>query len=172
LTKEKTKIWVNEQIRAKQVRVISAKGEQLGIFPLKEALKIAQKEELDLVEVAPDNNPPVCRILDYGKFKYQREKQKRKAKKRQATDTLKEVRLSYKIGEHDLKTKLNRISKFLKEGHKVKISLRFKGREMMYRERGKKILERVVREVETVGRVESYPSMRDKTIEQYLVPKN
>jgi len=171
LVKEKAKIRVNEQIRARKVRVISVKGEQLGVFPLKEALEIAQKEELDLVEVAPDSSPPVCRILDYGKFKYQREKQKKKARKKQATDTLKEVRLSYKIGEHDFETKLNRISKFLKEGHKVKISLRFKGREMIYRERGKKILERVIQEVEAIGRAETSPSMRGRSIEQYLVPK-
>ncbi|MEA1964268.1 MAG: translation initiation factor IF-3 [Candidatus Aerophobetes bacterium] len=171
MSKKKAEIRVNEQIRAKQVRVIGVKGEQLGLFPLKEALKIVQKEGLDLVEVAPDSNPPVCRILDYGKFKYQREKQRKKARKKQATDTLKEVRLSYKIGEHDLETKLNRISKFLQEGHKVKISLRFKGREMIYRERGEKILERVIQEVEEVGKAESSPSMRGRSIEQYLVPK-
>ena len=150
--------------------MIDEKGEQLGIFSHQEALKIAQEKELDLVEVAPEAKPPVCRILDYGKFRYQREKRRKQSKQRHSTD-LKEVRMSYKIGEHDFEVKLRKIQQFLKGGHRVKVSLRFRGREMIYKERGRGILERVSQTVKEVGKVESTPSMSGRVIEQYLIPR-
>lgn len=122
------------------------------------------------MEVAPQANPPVCRILDYGKFKYQQEKKRKKVKKKSA-NTIKEVRLSYRIGEHDFEVKVRKVCRFLKEGHRVKISLRFKGREMIYREQGTKILERVSKGIGELGKAEKSPSMSNRVVEQYLVPK-
>ena len=122
------------------------------------------------MEVAPQANPPVCRILDYGKFKYQQEKKKKKVKKKSA-NTIKEVRLSYRIGEHDFEVKVRKVCKFLKEGHRVKISLRFKGREMIYREQGTKILERVSKGIGELGKAEKSQSMSNRVVEQYLVLK-
>ncbi|HDN84180.1 MAG TPA: translation initiation factor IF-3 [Candidatus Aerophobetes bacterium] len=162
---------VNEEIRARKVRLIDAQGRQMGIFSREQALEIARKEELDLVEVAPQANPPVCRLLDYGKFKYQLDKKRRKNRKKQTSDTLKEIRLSYKIGDHDLQIKVKKVQQFLKEGHRVKLSIRFRGRENIYKEEGKQLLEKVAKEVEDVGKVESRPSVGDRKIEQYLVPK-
>jgi len=162
---------VNEEIRASKVRLIDAQGRQMGIFSREQALEIARKEELDLVEVAPQANPPVCRLLDYGKFKYQLDKKRRKNRKKQTSDTLKEIRLSYKIGDHDLQIKVKKVQQFLKEGHRVKLSIRFRGRENIYKEEGKQLLEKVAKEVEDVGKVESRPSVGDRKIEQYLVPK-
>ena len=162
---------VNEEIRALRVRLIDAEGKQMGILPRREALEIARREGLDLVEVAPQANPPVCRLLDYGKFKYQMDKKRKKNRKKQSSDTLKEIRLSYKIGEHDLQIKVRKVEQFLKEGHRVKLSVRFRGRESIYKEEGKRILERVAKEVENVGRVETRPSVGDRKIEQYLIPK-
>lgn len=151
--------------------MIDEKGEQLGIFSCQEALKIAQEKELDLVEVAPEAKPPVCRILDYGKFRYQRDKRRKQSKQRHSTNALKEVRMGYKIGEHDFEVKLRKIQQFLKGGHRVKVSLRFRGREMIYKERGRGILERVSQNVKEVGKVESTPSMSGRVIEQYLIPR-
>jgi len=162
---------VNEEIRARKVRLIDAQGRQMGIFSREQALEIARKEELDLVEVAPQANPPVCRLLDYGKFKYQLDKKRKKNRKKQTSDTLKEIRLSYKIGDHDLQIKVKKVQQFLKEGHRVKLSIRFRGRENIYKEEGKQLLEKVAKEVEDVGKVESRPSVGDRKIEQYLVPK-
>jgi translation initiation factor IF-3 len=162
---------VNEEIRASRVRLIDAEGKQMGILPRKEALEIARREGLDLVEVAPQANPPVCRLLDYGKFKYQMDKKRKKNRKKQSSDILKEIRLSYKIGEHDLQIKVRKVEQFLREGHRVKLSVRFRGRESIYKEEGKRMLERVAKEVEDVGRVETRPSVGDRKIEQYLIPK-
>jgi len=164
-------MWVNEEIRARKVRLIDAQGKQLGILPLKQALEIARSEGVDLVEVAPQATPPVCRLLDYGKLKYQLDKKKRKTKKKQSSDVLKEIRLSYHIGKHDLEIKTKKIYRFLQEGHKVKISVRFRGRERIYREEGKRLLEQVVKQVEEVGKVEARLSETGERLEQYLIPK-
>lgn len=135
-------------------------------------MRIAKDGGMDLLEVAPGADPPVCRILDYGKFRYQQEKRRKKSKKPHDTNILKEVRLGYRIGEHDFQIKCRKVSKFLEEGHKVKIVLRFRGREMIYQDRGKEILERLVREVEDIGRVASHPTAKGRRLEQYIVPKS
>ncbi len=153
------------------MRLIDEKGEQVGIFSLEKALGIAQEKGGDLVEVSSEANPPVCRILDYGKFKYQQEKRRKKAKKKHSANALKEVRLSCRIGEHDFEVKVKKICEFLEEGHRVKLSLRFRGREMIYKERGRAILERVIEKIEGIGKVESTPAISNRTIEQYLIPK-
>ncbi len=153
------------------MRLIDEEGEQAGIFPSEKALEIAREKGRDLVEVAPEADPPVCRILDYGKFKYQQEKRRKKAKKKHSTNALKEVRLSCRIGEHDFEVKVRKVCEFLKEGHRVKLFLRFRGREMIYKERGKAILKRVIEKIEGIGKTESAPSVSGRTIEQYLIPK-
>ena len=132
---------------------------------------MAEEQGLDLVEVAPEANPSVCRILDYGKFKYEQEKRRKKSKKKHTTNVLKEVRLSYRIGEHDFEVKMRKISKFLKEGHRVKVSLRFRGREMIYKDRGATILRRITEEMQDFGKVDSSPAMSGRSMEQYLIPK-
>ncbi len=162
---------VNERIKASKVRLVDARGKQMGVVSLKQALEAARKEELDLVEVSPQATPPVCRLLDYGKLKYQLDKKRRKTKKKQSSDVLKEIRLSYRIGKHDLETKIKKVHNFLQEGHKVKISVRFKGREKIYKEEGKLLLKQVIERVEEVGRVESRPADIGRRFEEYLIPK-
>jgi len=162
---------VNEEIRAKEVRVVDEEGKQVGILPLQRALEIARERGLDLIEVAPQTHPPVCRILDYGKFKYQQEKRRKKTQKKHSTGALKEIRLSYKIDEHDFMVKARSVRKFLDEGHRVKVSLRFRGREMMHRRLGEKVMERLIKETEDMGRVESSPRRSERSIELYLIPK-
>ncbi|HHJ00603.1 MAG TPA: translation initiation factor IF-3, partial [Candidatus Aerophobetes bacterium] len=153
------------------VRVIDETGEQIGILPFESALEMARQRGLDLIEVAPKAHPPVCRILEYGKFKYQQEKRRRKTQKKHSSNVLKEVRLTYKIGEHDFLIKVKSIRRFLEEGHRVKVSLRFKGREMVFAERGRKILERVAGETEDIAKVESFPKDEKRVMELYLIPK-
>jgi len=134
---------VNRRIRAREVRVIGAEGEQLGILPLQKALQLAWEEGLDLVEVAPTAAPPVCRLLDYGKYRYEQTKKDRKAKKTQRVGLLREVRLRPKIEEHDLQAKIRTTMKLLEEGNKVKLVVRFRGREVVFPELGEKVLRRV-----------------------------
>jgi len=171
LINKSPRMRINKRIRASKVRLIDSQGKQLGIVSLDQALEIARKEELDLVEVSPQATPPVCRLLDYGKLKYQLDKKKRKTKKKQSSDVLKEIRLSYHIGKHDLEIKVKKIYRFLQEGYKVKISVRFKGRERIYREEGKRLLEQVVKQVEEVGKLESRLLDTGRKLEVYLIPK-
>ena len=123
---------INSEIRARDVRVISPEGEQLGVMSIRDALDAAMERELDLVEVAPNARPPVCRIMDYGKYRYEQTKQKREAKKKQKVVTVKEVRMTPKIEEHDFQVKTRNAERFLKDGHKVKVSVRFRGREVVH----------------------------------------
>ncbi len=127
---------------------------------------------MDLLEVAPQADPPVCRVIDYGKFKYQEEKRRKKNKKPHDSNILKEVRLGYRIGEHDFEIKCRKVLKFLEEGHKVKVVLRFRGREMIYQDRGREMLKRLVLEVEDIGKAMSSPLPRGRRLEQYLLPKS
>ena len=143
----------------------------MGVLSREEALTKARDEGMDLLEVAPGADPPVCRVLDYGKFKYQQEKKRTKGKKPHDTNVIKEVRLGYRIGDHDFLIKCKTVSKFLEEGHRVKVVLRFRGREMIYRDRGKEILSRLAREVQDLGKVASFPAIRGRRLEQYMVPK-
>ncbi len=136
-------LLINNRIRAREVRLIGENGEQIGVVPLQKALQVAYERGLDLVQVASTVNPPVCRILDYGKYKYEQTKKERKAKRSQKVGLLKEIRLRPKIEEHDLQAKTKATKKLLEEGNKVRLVLRFKGREAMYPERGWKVLRRV-----------------------------
>jgi translation initiation factor IF-3 len=150
--------------------VIDQKGEQLGIVPLPRALDIARQSNLDLVEVSPNTVPPVCRILDYGRFKYEQTRKERDARKTQKTQTLKEMRLKPKIGEHDLEFKTRLIEGFLKEGDKVKVTVNFRGRENAHPELGRQVLEEVVKRLNNLGAVERAPLLEGRSMTMILSP--
>ena len=161
---------MNERIRAREVRVIGADGEQLGIMTPMDATRKAREQNFDLVEISPTAVPPVCRIMDYGKFLYEQEKKERAAKKNQKQIVLKEVKFSVNVDEHDYVTKRNHVLRFLAEGDKVKASLRFRGREMAHQNLGRKVLERLINEVGDKGIVEFRPRMEGNTVHVILAP--
>lgn len=161
---------MNERIRAREIRVIDAEGNQLGIMPPYEALRKAREVNLDLVEISPNAVPPVCRIMDYGKFLYEQEKKERAAKKHQKQIILKEVKFSVNVDEHDYVTKRNHVLRFLAEGDKVKASLRFRGREMAHQNLGRNVLERLIKEIGDKGVVEFRPRMEGNTMHAILAP--
>ena len=157
-------IRTNRKIFAKTVRLISAEGEQLGIFPRDHAMKKAEEAGLDLVEVAPGANPPVCRIMDFAKYKYEQEKRAREARRHQKHSQLKEVRLSPRIGTHDYQIKLKHIQEFLEKGHKVRIRMMFRGREVTHQEIGRKLMNKLVTDIERIGKVEKEPHMLGRSL--------
>ncbi|WP_456300648.1 translation initiation factor IF-3 [Thermotalea metallivorans] len=163
---------LNEQIRDREVRLIDTDGEQLGIMSAKKALEIAMEKRLDLVKIAPQAKPPVCRIMDFGKYKYELSKKEKEAKKKQKVINVKEVRLSPSIEEHDLNVKANHAIKFLESGDKVKVTIRFRGREVGYVELGQKVMDRFTELVSEVGTVEKKPVMEGKNMTMVLSPKN
>jgi translation initiation factor IF-3 len=152
------------------VRVIDQNNQQVGIVPLPRALDIARQSNLDLVEVSPNTVPPVCRILDYGRFKYEQTRKERDARKAQKTQTIKEMRLKPKIGEHDLEFKTRLIEGFLKEGDKVKVTVNFRGRENAHPELGRQVLEEVVRRLNNLGAVERAPLLEGRSMTMILSP--
>src|SRR5918911_1693251 len=159
---------VNEQIRIREVRLIGEDGEQLGVLPTFEALQIARERGLDLVEVAPTAVPPVARLLDYGRFKYEQEKKDREARKNQKIVLMKEIRLRPKTDEHDIDFKAKQIERFIEEGDKVKVTLRFRGREMAHPGLGRQLLEEVADRVKNVAAVERMPLMEGNTMTMIL----
>jgi translation initiation factor IF-3 len=163
-------IRINDRIRAREIRVIDENGEQLGILTPFDALKIARERGLDLVEVSPTAVPPVCRIQDYGRFLYEKEKSERAARKRQKVITLKEVKFSVTVDEHDYQTKKNQAVRFLGDGDKVKASLRFRGRQMAHRELGYKIINRLIQDIGDAGIVEFMPRMEGTILHAILAP--
>lgn len=162
---------INEEIRVKEVRLIGADGEQLGITPIREALQIAQDANLDLVNVAPTAKPPVCRIMDYGKFRYETQKKEKEARKNQKIVDIKEIRLSATIDEHDFQTKLRNAVKFLGDGDKVKASVRFRGREIAHSEIGRRVLERLATETADISSQERAPKLEGRSMIMILTPK-
>lgn len=162
---------INEEIRAKEVRLIGAGGEQLGIKPLREALQIALDANLDLVNVAPAAKPPVCRIMDYGKYRYEMQKKEKEARKNQKIVDIKEVRFSATIDEHDFQTKLRNVLKFIKDGDKVKCTVRFRGREITHAEIGQRVLDRVAAEAQDICVIERKPKLEGKSMIMILSPK-
>jgi len=161
---------INGEIKAVQVRVIE-EGKQLGIMPLKEALAIAAKAGLDLVEIAPSADPPVCRVMDYGKYRYQQSKKLEDARKSQTTIQIKEIRLRPKTEEHDLEVKIRHIKKFLQQNDKVKVSMMFRGREIAYTDLGRKLMESVRDALAEVGVVEMQPKLEGRNMIMVVVPK-
>jgi translation initiation factor IF-3 len=165
------RVRVNERIRVPTIRVIGPDGAQLGVMTPREAMAIALESGLDLVEVSPNSRPPVCRVMDFGKFKYEQSKRARKARKKQHVMHLKEVKLRPKIEDHDYEFKMDHARKFL-EGHdKVKFTVTFRGREMTHQELGHKLLERVVADIEPVGQVEGATRSEGRNLVMIVVPK-
>ncbi|MEM7133222.1 MAG: translation initiation factor IF-3 [Chloroflexota bacterium] len=161
---------VNHRIRANEVRVIAADGEQLGILSTREALSIAEEQELDLVEVAPNANPPVCRLMDYGKYLYEKQKRERDARKTQKQVEIKEVRLRPKTDDHDVGVVLKKIRKFVGDGAKVRVRIRFRGREIAHPEVARNLLKRVSDAVTDVADIESMPSFEGRSMIMILGP--
>jgi translation initiation factor IF-3 len=171
IVKKTDDVNVNERIRAKAVRLIGSDGQQLGIMPTQEAMDKAIQEALDLVEVAPNSDPPVCKIMDYGKYKYQTSKKQQEGKKKSKTLQLKEVRVRPHTDEHDLEFKIRNIKKFLEKKDKVKVTVLFKGREMAYMDAGVALLSRVSQDVAELGTVEQSPTREGWRLTMVLVPK-
>ena len=166
----KSFIRTNERIRAREIRVIDENGEQLGVMPPFDALKMAREKSLDLVEISPNAVPPVCKIQDYGKFLYEKDKSERAARKKQKVIVVKEVKFSVTVDEHDYQTKKNQAVRFLGEGDKVKASLRFKGRQMAHRDLGYKIINRLILDIGDAGLVEFMPRMEGTTLHAIIAP--
>jgi len=164
-------VRINERIRAREIRVINEEGGQLGIMPPHEALKIARGQGLDLVEVAPTANPPVCRIINYGKYLYQLSKRQHEARKHQKSIELKEVKMRPRTSTHDFETKRNKVIEFLREGAKVKVTIMFRGREMAHRDLGFKMMERLAGEVSEVGMVETRPKIEGPNLSTIIAAK-
>ena len=162
---------INEEIKAKEVRVISADGEQLGIMPIKEALAKAEELNVDLVEIAPNADPPVCKLIDYGKFLYQLEKKAKEAKKKQKIVEVKEFKIRPWIDQHDFSYRLDQMKNFLQEGNKVKITVKFKGRELMHTDMGFELTNKVIDELKDFCEVEKPAKMEGKNIVVVLTPK-
>ena len=161
----------NEKITASEVRVISSNGAQLGILSIREALNQAEDEGFDLVEVSPDANPPVCKIIDYGKLKYKEQKSKKEAKKKQKTIDVKEIKMRPGIDKHDYEVKIRALSKFIGGGNKVKVSMRFRGREMEHQNIGMNLIKKLTEEVSKYAKVEISPKLEGKQIVMILVPQ-
>jgi len=161
----------NEQIIASEVRVISSTGKQLGIISIREALNHAEDEGFDLVEVSPGANPPVCKIIDYGKLKYKEQKSKKEAKKKQKTIEVKEIKLRPGIDKHDYEVKIKALSKFIGGGNKVKVSMRFRGREMEHQNIGMDLIRKLTEQVSEYAKMESPPKLEGKQIVMVLVPQ-
>ena len=162
---------INGQIRDKEVRVIAENGDQLGVMPVKEAMKLAQEAELDLVKIAPKAQPPVCKIIDYGKYRYELARKEKEAKKKQKTVEVKEVRISPNIDTNDLNTKVNNAKKFIAKGNKVKVTLRFRGREMAHMQTSKHILDDFAQMLSDVAVVEKAPKVEGRTMTMFLTEK-
>ena len=160
----------NEAIRASEVLVIGENGQQLGVLSITEALSYAQSTGLDLVEVSPDSKPPVCRIMDYGKRKYELQKKKQETKRRQNVSQIKEIRMRPKTDEHDYQTKLRHIIRFLSDGDKCRVAILFRGREIVHKDRAESIMQRIIEDIQDIGRVEQEPKVEGKALAMLLVP--
>lgn len=167
-----TELMINEQVRDKEVRLIDENGAQLGIVSSREAQKLADERKLDLVKIAPTAKPPVCRIMDYGKYKFDQTKKEKEARKKQKTVDIKELRLSPSIDTHDVQVKVKKAIEFLKNGDKVKISIRFRGREIGHSKSAMVILENFAKDVEEYGIIDKPAKMEAKSLVMFLAPKN
>ena len=162
---------INNDIRAREVRVIDPDGNQVGIIPTYKALATAGDFGLDLVEISPNANPPVCKIMDYGRYKYEQTKKKQEAKKKQSTFQVKEIKIRPKTGEHDLKIKINHIKKFIGKKDKVKVTVVFRGREIALSELGRNLLKKIAEEIDDIAIVEQYPKFEGRTMMMILASK-
>lgn len=168
---QKDNVRVNERVRASEVRLVDEKGNQVGVVPIAQALKLASEATLDLVEVAPLASPPVCRIMDFAKYRYEKARQDRENRQHQRATTLKELRFRPQIDDHDYQTKLRSLVKFLEKGNKVKVTLVFRGREMAHQEFGHRLLERLRVDIEKVAQVERPPLQEGRFVYMTVAPK-
>jgi translation initiation factor IF-3 len=162
---------VNEQIEAIKVRVVNADGEMVGVISKEEGIEIAFEAGLDLVEVSPNADPPVCKVLDYGKYKYEAQKKANEARKKQKVIDVKEIKMRPGIDEHDYQVKMRSVRRFLDEGDKVKMTIRFRGREMAHQELGMKVLDRVREDVDELAKVEQFPKSEGRLMTMVIAPK-
>lgn len=167
----KESVRINEEIRVREVRVTNAEGEQLGIMQTRDALRMAVEQHLDLVEIAPKAKPPVCRIMDFGKYRYEQQKKEKEARKKQKVITIKEVKLRPNIEQHDFEVKLKNAVRFLQDGDKVKVTIMFRGRELSHPELGKEILGRVAQELKDTVTIERDAKLEGKNMIMILAPK-
>ena len=164
-------LFINEQIRDREVRVIGENGEQLGVMPTRDAMRLAEEAGVDLVKIAPTAKPPVCKIVDYGKFKYEQTRKEKEAKKKQKTVEIKEIRLSPNIDTNDLNTKVNAARKFISKGDRVKITLRFRGREMAHMNNSKHILDDFAQALSDIAVVDKAPKVEGRSMTMFLAEK-
>ena len=162
---------INEEIHIREVRVTSATGEQLGIMPTREALRLAEEQHLDLVEVAPKAKPPVCRIMDFGKYRYEQQKREKEVRKKQKVITIKEVKLRPNIEQHDFEVKMKNALRFVQEGNKVKVTIMFRGREMSHPELGREVLSRVAEQMKDLVIIERDAKLEGRNMIMILAPK-
>ncbi|MDJ0716290.1 MAG: translation initiation factor IF-3 [Prochloraceae cyanobacterium] len=162
---------INEKIRFPQIRVIDTDGSQLGVISPQEALRVAEEKDLDLVLVSETANPPVCRIMDYGKYKFEQEKRAREARKKQHTADLKEVKMRYKIGDHDYQVRVKNAERFLKSGDKVKATITFRGREIQHSHLAEEVLNRMAKDLEEVAEIQQAPKKEGRNMMMLLAPK-
>ena len=165
-------IKINEEIRDKELRVINDDGEMLGVMSREEAQALADEKKLDLAMISPNADPPVCKILDYGKYRYEIQKREKETKKKQKTVQIKEIRLSTFIEDHDIQVKAKVACKFLEEGDKVKVSLRFRGREKDYVARGREVMDKFAQECAEVGNVDKKPTFEGRSLTMFMSPKS
>lgn len=162
---------MNEKIRAPEIRLIGAEGENVGVVTPERAMSLAEEAGLDLVEISPNATPPVCKIMDFGKFKYEQQKRENEARKKQKTIEVKEIKMRPNIDSHDYDVKMRAIVRFLEEGDKVKVTLRFRGREMAHQELGLDLLKRVAADVEEIGKIENMPKLEGRQMVMMIGPR-
>ena len=165
-------LMINEEIRDREVRVVDQNGEQLGVMPIKQALEMAEEMQLDLVKIAPQARPPVCKIMDYGKYRFEQSKKEREFRKNQKVITVKEVRLSATIEDHDIDVKLKNAIKFLKEGNKVKATIRFRGRQITHSEIGRQVMTEFAERIKEYGTVDKAPMIEGRNMSMFITPKD
>ena len=170
--KEEEKHLINENIQASQVRLIGINGDQLGVLSLREAIAIAEEKGVDVVQVADNANPPVCKLLDYGKLKYREQKKAAEARKKTAVHSTKEIRVRYNTDEHDIETKIRNATKFLEAGDKVRFQMRFRGREIVYRDLGEEMFKQLVEKLEGIATVEESPQLQGNKMMLVFAPKS
>ena len=165
-------LMINEEIRDREVRVVDQNGEQLGVFPIREALEMADERQLDLVKIAPQARPPVCKIMDYGKYRFEQSKKEREFRKNQKVITVKEVRLSATIEDHDVDVKYRNAVKFLKDGNKVKVTIRFRGRQITHSEIGRQVMTEFADRIKEFGTVDKAPQIEGRNMSMIISPRD
>ncbi len=163
---------INEEIRDREVRVVDQNGEQLGVMPIRDALNLADERQLDLVKIAPQARPPVCKLMDYGKYRFEQSKKEREFRKNQKVITVKEVRLSATIEDHDVDVKYRNAVKFLKDGNKVKVTIRFRGRQITHSEIGRQIMNEFAERIKEYGTVDKAPQIEGRNMSMFISPRN